>query len=128
MDCEPFQKIFGGSIRLDKRTCTYKWELYKKEDILFFYAYLKKYPLKSIKKQRVQLIPIFFELRALRAYNHSQDSLTYKNWVLFEKQWFRYNVQRAFYKRNKFKINNICFSFCLFLVLFLFLSVCFSLS
>jgi len=91
LDCEPFQKLFGGSIRLDKRSNTYKWELYKKTDILFFYSYLKKYPLKSIKKERVQLIPMFFKLRALRAYNHSQDSLTYKNWILFEKQWFRYD-------------------------------------
>jgi hypothetical protein len=63
----------------------------KNRIFFFFYAYLKKYPLKSIKKERVRLIPMFFELRALRAYDHSKESLTYKNWVLFERRWFRYN-------------------------------------
>lgn len=101
LDCEPFQKIFGGSIHLDKRTSTHKWELYKKADIIFFYTYLKKYPLKSIKKERVRLIPLFFQLRALRAYDYCQNSLTYKNWVLFETQWFRYNPCFILQTENK---------------------------
>jgi len=82
-----FQSCFGGYIRLDKRSNTHKWELYKKEDLLFFYTYLKKHPAKSFKQKRVRLIPTFFKLRSLRAYAQ-KDTLAYKNWVYFERQWF----------------------------------------
>lgn len=90
IDCEPFQKQFGGSVRLDKRCNTYKWEISKKTEIMFFHDYLNKYPLKSIKKKRVQLIPTFFQLRALQAYNKPSTSLMHKSWVFFEKQWFQF--------------------------------------
>jgi hypothetical protein len=50
IDLLPFQLVFGGSIRLDKRTTTYKWDLYSQEAILNFHNYLKDYPLYSHKK------------------------------------------------------------------------------
>jgi hypothetical protein len=88
VDCQLFQPLFGGFIHFDKRSNTYKWEIYKKTTILFFYDYLKKYPLKSSKSQRIKLIPTFFKLRDLRAYNQPKTCLIYKKWVLFENQWF----------------------------------------
>nr|YP_009367924.1 putative LAGLIDADG homing endonuclease [Hazenia capsulata]ARK14903.1 putative LAGLIDADG homing endonuclease [Hazenia capsulata] len=88
IDCLFFQELFGGSISLDKRCNTHKWQLFKKTDIVFFCNYLKKHSLKSIKKKRIRLTSTFFQLRSLRAYTYSQTSLQYKSWVLFEKQWF----------------------------------------
>jgi ubiquinol-cytochrome c reductase cytochrome b subunit len=87
IDCQPFQEYFGGVVRLDKRSNTYKWEIYQKEQILAFCAYLKKYPLKSHKKTRILLVPRYFKLCAIRAYTYSKDTLTYKAWAQFEKKW-----------------------------------------
>lgn len=35
-NCGLFRQTFGGVIRFDKRSNTYKWEIYKKEAIFFF--------------------------------------------------------------------------------------------
>lgn len=88
INCLPFKQMFGGFTRLDSRSNTYKWELLKKEQILFFCNYLKKYPLRSHKKQRIRLVPKFFELRDICAYKYPEESLTYKTWQKFEKKWF----------------------------------------
>lgn len=87
-NCEFFQQFFGGKIHFDKRSNTYKWNLYKKEEILFFANYLKKYPLRSYKKKRFFLIYEFFALKQLRAYSQSPETALYKAWCLFEKKWF----------------------------------------
>lgn len=87
IDCEPFQEYFGGVVRLDKRSNTYKGEIYQKDQILAFCAYLKNYPLKSHKKKRILLVSRCFQLRSLKAYNYDKDSLTYKAWKQFEKKW-----------------------------------------
>lgn len=86
-DCDFFRQAFGGIVRLDKRSNTYKWEIYKKESLIFFYNYLKKYPLRSYKKKRVSLIPEFLQLREIRAYSQPEETKTYKAWTLFEKKW-----------------------------------------
>jgi hypothetical protein len=87
IDCEPFQQYFGGVVRLDKRSNTYKWEIYQKDQILAFCTYLKNYPLRSHKKKRILLVPRYLELRSLKAYNYDKDSRTYKAWAHFEKKW-----------------------------------------
>lgn len=90
-DCKPFQRIFGGVVRLDRGSNTHKWEIYSKEAILFFCEYLKKYPLRSHKSKRIRLIPQFFKLREIRAYSHSSQTSTYKAWCLLEKNWVYLN-------------------------------------
>lgn len=87
IDCEPFQQYFGGVVRLDKASNTYKWEIYQKEQILAFCAYAKNYPLRSHKKKRIVLVCRYFELRSLKAYTYDKNSLTYKAWCQFEKKW-----------------------------------------
>ena len=87
IDCEVFKCFFNGNIYLDKRFNVYKWIISSKEDILFFYTYLQKYPLQSYKHKRVVLIPDFFKLRKIRAYNYSKESKTYKNWQIFKDKW-----------------------------------------
>lgn len=88
IDCEPFKHVFGGVVRLDRRSNTHKWEIYQKEQILAFCNYVKKYPLRSHKKKRFFLISEFFKLRQIRAYASSSNTLTYKAWKLFEQKWF----------------------------------------
>ena len=77
-NCKLFHQIFAGYIRLDTRLNTYKWEIYKKEQIEFFCAYLKNYPLRSYKKKRIWLISEFFKLRQVKAYSQPRSSLINK--------------------------------------------------
>ena len=35
-DCYPFKQMFGGTIRLDKASNTYKWEIYSKDQLQTF--------------------------------------------------------------------------------------------
>lgn len=49
-DLLPFKDVFGGFIRLDSKSNTYKWDLYREESIIAFVHYLKSYPLQGNKK------------------------------------------------------------------------------
>ena len=88
IDCKVFKYFFNGNIYLDKRCNIYKWVISSEKDILFFYNYLKKYPLQSYKHKRILLIPDFLKLRQIRAYNYPKESKTYKNWQIFKDKWF----------------------------------------
>lgn len=92
IDCLPYKPIFGGYVRLDKSCDCHKWSVYEKSQILFFCHYLKKYPLYSSKKNRVFLVPEFFELRDLKAYKQPKETLLYKTWQEFEKKWFSFEI------------------------------------
>lgn len=87
VDLQIFKEVFGGTIRLDKRSNTWKWELYNEESILNFWQYCKNYPLHSHKKKRMFLVPRFFELRKNRAYRSDISPLLKKTWLNFEKEW-----------------------------------------
>lgn len=87
IDCEMFKSFFNGNIYLDQSSNTYKWVILSNEDILFFYNYLQKYPLQSYKQKRVLLIPDFFKLRNIGAYNYPKETKTYKNWEIFKDKW-----------------------------------------
>lgn len=82
-----FQDVFDGYIRLDKRSNTYKWEIYNEEAIQNFCDYLKKYPLHSHKRKRIFLVKRYYELRACRAFNQPTNSLLLKAWNIFDKNW-----------------------------------------
>ncbi len=92
IDLSPFQNVFGGFIRLDKHSNTYKWDLYRKEAIFEFCGYLKNYPLHSHKKKRLFLIKSFYLLKSCRAYRHEPDSLVYKTWLRFETNWNTFEI------------------------------------
>lgn len=86
-DLRFFTEVFGGKIRLDSNSNTYKWEIYSTEDISLFLDYLKQNPIYSHKQKRVFLVPLFFNLRSCRAYAQSPESLLYKEWIAFETKW-----------------------------------------
>ena len=85
-DCKPFENNFGGTIRLDKASNVYKWEIYSKKEIINFIIYIQKYPLKSVKAHRIKLVYEFLTLRQIRAYKKTSEK-TYKLWVQLEKKW-----------------------------------------
>lgn len=81
-----FQTTFGGTVRLDSRSNTYKWDIYTEKDIHTFYKYCQKFPLTSHKKKRMFLLPRFYRLRKSGAYK-SNDAALQKVWSQFEKDW-----------------------------------------
>lgn len=87
VDLIPFQEVFGGFIRLDKASNNYKWNIYSKEAISNFCEYLQEHPLHSHKKQQIFLVKRFYELRGYHAYKKDPNSLLFKAWVKFEKEW-----------------------------------------
>jgi len=67
--------IFGGNIYFDKSGYGYfKWIIQSSKDINTFLNYIKIFPSRSHKRQRLFLVPQFYELKNLQAYKHSPDS------------------------------------------------------
>lgn len=81
-----FKTFFGGTIRLDSKSNTWKWDIYSEQAVYHFYLYCKTVPLHSYKKKRMFLLPTFFQLKKVRAYKSNDPSLQ-KAWALFEKEW-----------------------------------------
>ena len=87
-DIKCFQDIFGGNVYFDKSGYGYfKWSIQSKTDINLFLNYLKTVPSKSHKRQRLFLIPEYYDLNKMKAYNASFDSVVYKAWLKFEEKW-----------------------------------------
>lgn len=84
---ESFKNIFGGNIYFDKhqKGC-YKWTIQSYENIFIFLNYIKINPIYSHKRSRFFLIPKFFVLKKLKAYNNS-NPIIHKTWLNFIKDW-----------------------------------------
>ena len=87
LDLVGFQKVFGGSIYLDKASNTYKWSIQREVDLIHFLEYIKKFPCRSSKRARLHLLPRFFEYKRDRLYRATSDSLQYKAWLKFLDKW-----------------------------------------
>jgi ubiquinol-cytochrome c reductase cytochrome b subunit len=80
--------ILGGNISFDKsQNGYYKWSIQGRNDIENFKAYILKYPSFSNKKQRLFLTDKYFELKDLRAYSASPESVLGKAWIKFNDKW-----------------------------------------
>ena len=89
---QPLISIYGGSIYIDKTSNNFKWYISNKENILELIEYLKKYPSRSLKKNRLHLIPKCYELKEIGAHKASKDNspLLAKSWKLFIDKWDKY--------------------------------------
>jgi hypothetical protein len=88
-----FKEIFSGNIYYDKGSLgTYKWCIQNKIDNLNFINYILNYPCRSSKKQRLILVPLYYELKELKAYKISDKINTNQNkaWLKFMKKWDRF--------------------------------------
>lgn len=82
---EYFIPLFSGSIYIDKSTNTFKWYISKKEEILKLLNYFKDYPCYSLKKNRLSLIPRFYQLKELKNLPDFQKMIThfFNKWDLY---------------------------------------------
>jgi len=88
----PLVDLFGGYVYIDRGSYgSFKWYITKKEDILKLIEYFKKYPSRSAKNNRLHLVPKFYELKSLKAYNAAPESFLFKGWEIFIKKWMNYD-------------------------------------
>lgn len=90
---QPLVNIYGGSIYIDRTSNNFKWYISDKEGILNLISYFKQYPPKSLKKNRLHLIPKCYELKEMGAHKALQETkpLLAKSWVLFKDKWAKYD-------------------------------------
>lgn len=88
---QPLLETYGGNIYIDRGSSqSFKWYITKKEDILNLINYFKKYPSRSAKKNRLHLIPKYYELKDLKAHKALPGTLLEKSWKNFHNKWFKY--------------------------------------
>lgn len=85
---QPLLGLYGGKIFIDRGSSqSFKFDITKREDILRLIEYFKTHPSRSAKKNRLHLIPKFYELKDLKANEAPQDSLLFKSWLIFMEKW-----------------------------------------
>lgn len=68
----------------------YNWIIYSYDEFIPLYEYLKKNPLKSVKKHRMRLVFYYFKYKQLKYNLKPKESIEYKIWSKFCKSWFKY--------------------------------------
>ena len=86
---EPLINIYGGRVApSNSRGEAFKYIIYRKKEILYMIDnYFDKYPLRTLKANRVKLIKDFY---VVRTYSHSNDVLKLNAWVTFRDKWEKY--------------------------------------
>ncbi len=87
-DVEGFKEVLGGNIYFDSsQNGYYKWSVQSRSDVLNILDYFNLYPSRSHKTNRLHLIPTFFALRDLKAYD--PESSHHAAWKQFDEQWHK---------------------------------------
>jgi NADH:ubiquinone oxidoreductase subunit 2 (subunit N) len=86
---EPLVELYGGRIEINSHKIeSFKYVIFRKEQIMNFITnYLHKYPLKTEKMKRVNLIKEFYSLKL--SYSN-KDIIKLNEWVKFKDRWEKY--------------------------------------
>ena len=88
---QPLLEIYGGKVNIDKANKTFIWNISNKEEILKLIEYFKKYPSRSIKSNRLHLIPKCYELKKIGAHKAKENEIyLIKSWKYFLEKWNKY--------------------------------------
>jgi hypothetical protein len=89
---QPLLDIYGGSIYIDRTSNNFKWYISDKKGIINLISYFKQYPPRSLKKNRLHLIPRCYELKEIGAHKALEEThpLLAKSWVIFKAKWAKY--------------------------------------
>ena len=94
-DINVYKELYGGGITTrPTRNCS-DWRITAQKDVMFAQESLVK-NLKSNKLIRFKLIPLFYELKEVKAYQ--LNSPLYKNWEQFIEDW--YNNGADIYRKD----------------------------
>lgn len=87
VDVEPFL-LFNGNIYYSKGPYGhYMWSISSRADVLNISKYFKKYPCRSYKLNRINMIDQFFELKDKEAYKENANIGKKKEWKSFLSKW-----------------------------------------
>jgi hypothetical protein len=90
----PLVDLYGGNVYIDRGSSqSFKWYITKREDILKLIEYFKKHPSRSAKKNRLHLIPKFYELKDMKAHKALPGTYLEKSWEYFFSKWLNYGGQ-----------------------------------
>ena len=89
---QPLLDIYGGSIYIDRTSNNFKWYISDKKGIINLISYFKEYSPRSLKKNRLHLIPRCYELKEIGAHKALEEThpLLAKSWVIFKDKWAKY--------------------------------------
>ena len=89
---QPLLDIYGGSIYIDRTSNNFKWYISDKEGIIKLISYFKQYPPRSLKKNRLHLIPRCYELKEMGAHKSLEETNPFlvKSWIIFKTKWAKY--------------------------------------
>nr|QKY64118.1 putative LAGLIDADG endonuclease [Colemanosphaera charkowiensis] len=89
VDVVDFQERFGGSVYYDRaQNGSYKWYISSTEDVEYFLTYVKQAPVRSVKKQRLHLIPKYYKLVKMKAYSEDSTLRMHNVWNRFCDKWY----------------------------------------
>jgi hypothetical protein len=94
-DIECYKTLYNGGITTSTTKDCSEWNIGAQKNVLFAQEYLVKY-VKSNKSIRLKLVPLFYELKEIKAYQ--LDSPLYGNWQQFVEDW--YNNGADFYRKD----------------------------
>ncbi len=87
-DVSMFKERFGGPIYIDNAQNRYhKWMITKRELVLDFIEYAKICPIRSSKSMRLHLIPEYYYLVSMNAYDINAPINMAKAWLKFMDKW-----------------------------------------
>lgn len=86
---EPLIKLYSGRIRtISPNIEAFRYDIYRKLELFnLIDNYFIKYPLKSSKSKRLNLIKEFYLVRPFR---NSKDIILFNKWLLFKNKWDKY--------------------------------------
>ena len=88
IDLLMYQTRFGGSVFYDPSDKGYyKWYISSTADVACFLAYVKVTPVRSIKVQRLHLVPKYYELVAMKAFRADAPLRIRNAWARFMNKW-----------------------------------------
>jgi ubiquinol-cytochrome c reductase cytochrome b subunit len=88
VDVEHYIPHFYGNIYYDKaQNGYYKWSIQSRKDVLHFLEYVKLYPSRTTKLNRLMLITTYYNLYDMRAYKAPSDTAQNKAWSVFQEKW-----------------------------------------
>ena len=90
---QPILDVYGGSVYIDRNNKTFIWYIYDKNSIMRLIQYFKNYPSRSIKKNRLHLIPKYYELKEIGADKAKENQIYLsKSWQNFLQKWKKYDI------------------------------------
>ena len=92
--------VYGGHIYPDfGRYTSYKWYITDKETMLLLLDYFNMYPslpdARSAKQNRILMLPLYYELIDLRAYNAAPGTELANRWNVFMQRWISYDGAKS---------------------------------